>query len=853
MDNLKSALRFPHPPPPLPPRPPPPPPPPPRLVSRFSAETLVAKSPPGPSTLHRFFSPSTSVTTASPRSPSLVVSATPTRPKHSPSASESYIDRPSPRLYDPEVCPWSRASLGVDRAEVLRTPTLANGREWAREWSGATAGGAIGLGKDRLAGAAREVIDLIARKRHGRKESQDGANSDRASSASRRPSASKTNPAASPPRSRPRAPAADSTRPSLEQYGGRQHVAGYKLVDLPPRSDSRNAIANAVVLSAPTRNPPEPLGADSSVPQARPPKPTLRPNSPPSISIPPLKPNPRPLVPPLPSIRAVEATPFDALVLSLPDHAECDPRKVLVEINVGGASHTTTMETLVRDQRGGKLGQFVASSLANVPRKRGPRPDGSQNSASVDRLEIPRFANEDDDDVRDSGSSIGINPSHFEVSPQPSPFPFMRFSSGDDDENDCSSPIDPLAPQLFLPIPSFAPPPPPLRLELDPLPATRRVNLVASPRFDLKHLSVHPTISSNASPPLASPSQSTVSPRRVSTVPSLSPRSWSYHDLPASPNEIAARQALAKRLHLSTGSLGKLHGVESGGETLDAGSSLEPFFQVLCDQAYEAVPSSWPERSAWSNPGEAGDEIPLDAGYSTPEEDRSRSTIIGIPRGGSVKRAKRTLVRPPAVPSLTIEADSDMDMTLSSASMSSSAKGERPPSLTQSDSTALTESEYPASEPPPVDVDPGVSPLVVFLDRTDVALPSGLGTTYQAVLSFVRDRILLPGFLAPLDPTTTLSILSVQPALAFGPLAALSLVQCEAEWLGIDELARACAVERARWVDALRRVAEVEQQRREESTSERERERERERRRAAVGFGEARRKRMKERELEGWI
>lgn len=507
MTTLKSALRFPtsH----NSPHPPPPPIPasPPKqhnLNSRFSAETLAVRSPPGARTIQRLFSAATSHSPPSSppfrRSHSFSTSTSTSRPKHSPSASESRINVSSPRHYESDVDPWSRTSL--DEAEVLRSPTVAKGQGKGRDMSGASSGGAIGAGRDKLAGAAKEVMELLARKKqgHGRKGS---GNSRRSStSAPSRDSRSLSSPtrasidAVPTKSSRRKRQVPDKPRSSEEC--DRSVKPNHKIVDLPPRSDSRNAFTSAI--SPPPRPPPAP--PVSSPP--KPSKPSLRPNSPPSISIPPLHPRSRPFIAQPVAANNQALPPFKALVLSSPSSGELMAQgsgEVFVEIDVGGTLHTTTVETLQNNGGGGKLAEYVDSTLCNI--RRMAKQHGEKNPERR-RPGYLRLPSSKDDAGDESGSNFSISPSHFEVSPSPSPFPFMRYSSSKSDieyddpdldceDNDCSSPIDPLAPQLFLPMPSFIPPPPPLRLEVDALPASRQVEVVASPRLGARHLSIYPS------------------------------------------------------------------------------------------------------------------------------------------------------------------------------------------------------------------------------------------------------------------------------------------------------------------------------------------------------------------------
>lgn len=512
MTTLKSALRFP--PSHSSPHPPPPPIPaaPPNqhsLTSRFSAETLIVKSPPGARTIQRFFSAATSHSPPSSpsfrRSQSFSASTSTPRPKHSPSASESRINVSSPRHYESDIEPWSRTSL--DEAEVLRSPTVGKVPGRGRDMSGASSGGAIGAGRDKLAGAAKEMMELLARKKsgHGRKGSD---HSHRSSTSGRsresRSLSSPTRPSIDLVPTKPSKPKRQvPDKPRSSEESERSAKPNHKIFDLPPRSDSRNACTNTTLSPPPLRPPPAPPVSSTGSP-SKASKPTLRPNSPPSISIPPLHPRSRPLV-----IAAVAAKtdeslpPFKAMILSAPSREQLvaqEPGEVILEISVGGSSHTTTVETLAK-YGGGKLAEYIDSALGDIRRS---APQYARNTLENKRPDFLKLPSSNHDEGDESGSNFSISPSHFEVSPHPSPFPFMRYSSSKSDidfdnpdlyseDNDCSSPIDPLAPQLFLPMSSFMPPPPPLRLELDRLPASKQVKVVASPRLDAKHLSVHPS------------------------------------------------------------------------------------------------------------------------------------------------------------------------------------------------------------------------------------------------------------------------------------------------------------------------------------------------------------------------
>ncbi|GAA6063224.1 hypothetical protein JCM10212_002446 [Sporobolomyces blumeae] len=860
MATLKSALRFPNyhdhaSPPPLPPFPPSPPDRP-ALTSRFSAETLVsARSPPGTRAIQRFFS-STSSHPSPPSSPSSYrrsksfSAASSPRAKHSPSASESFISISSPRLYDASTDPWGRSSL--DEADVLRTPTrtaASDARKDARgrAMSGATAGGAIGAGKDKLAGAAKEVIELLARKKqgldhragHGRKGS---ATSDRSSETAPRsergPRSLQTDSPSRPAPPKRRPPPIPSTRPAVP----------FKLVDLPPRSDSRPAAPMAarpeVAAQAPDASTSTIASSSTGI------KGRLRPLAPPSISVPPLHPRPRGDVLLTERVEPRAETPFRALLVSAPSVAEIrsrPPSEILVKLDVGGQVHTTVVETLVHDGRGGKLSEVVEAVLVDIRRQE--TSIRTYPSNGTERPPLLRIPSSTDDEGDEAGSNVSVTPSHFDVSPHPSPFPFMRYSSLKEDLmsaelGDSGSPIDPFSHQLFLPLPSFRAPPPPLKLDLDPLPVNHQVQIVATPTLAAsRHCSVHPVVS-NPSPPPTTPSDKSPSrPRRVSDPSAISPLPWTPVDpnalraflptepeLPPSPNEVAARRALAKRLHLSTGSNrspvaeSKPDVSEHDEDINPLESTLEPFFEVLRHQLHHSLPAT-PSSSSGSTDSsplfpmsvdrkasnvrerlslalpEA--ELPTDAGITTPGEDRSRSTMLGVPRGSVRTRPRRARVDAPGeavprVPKVHIAADP--------------ALGRRTPDRPSAPSStpSVVSSECRTSS-----CRSNVVPTIhVFLDRTDSTLPAMLGTTtYATVLAFLRDGQLPPALSIPtsslrqdgLDPTTV-SILSLNSSLTWTAISSLRAIELEASLLSIGELVQACQRERQRWVDAIRIV-----------------------------------------------
>ncbi|GAA5918703.1 hypothetical protein JCM1841_006251 [Sporobolomyces salmonicolor] len=868
MSHLKAAPSFPMQPSPSSPtshpipRPQRPPPsiPHPVLTSRFSAETLVIKSPPT-RTFQRLFSTANSPPSSpsSRRSYSFSSSSPKIKLSHSPSTSESRINISSPSAYDTDaVDPCGRAWL--DEAEVLKSPTMAcPTRERGRIMSGAAAGGAIEAGKDKLAGAAKEVLERISRRKvpgygHGRKDS--GSSDHTIGSSTARASRSVSSPAPLPVDHAPAPPPRPTRRhvsPPRPLFESDRSVTGYKLVDLPPRSDSRNAfVTTTLPPKIPTRAPPLPPSS-SSASVLKGPATILRPHSPPSVSIPPLRPRPRPAAPKaLPHAADLSLPPFKALLLSKPSLlAACtnkQPHELLVKLDIGGREHTTTIETLVTSGKGGKLGEFVEGMLEEARRKKeGHHEDNSLHPASTTtkRDQEPHL-NVTVGDDSDEASSLSLTPSHFNVSPYRSPFPFMRYSDSTDrqeqDGCDPTSPIDPFAQKLFHSVPSldFAPPPPPLKLDLR-LPTSKatkampqHARLVASPSMPhAKHLSVHPDILTTSPPSLSSPTLALpTNPTRpvstASTDSSLSsdglgpPIHVPDDEGPVFPTELAARRALAARLHLSRHSFPD--------EINRFGAALGPFFEVLRHQAYAPL-SSGGSASLLddSNVLELPHELPMDWDATTPEEDRSRSTLLGVPRG-SVRlpsgRCRRVAQgedgdHVPEVPMLRVEVESEAEKKVVA---DDGDEHSRPPSLSMSATTLPTDSESPPHNPSrcrsrSIDVKSSTT-MHIFLDRADSALGNSGDTTYSALLTFLRDGALPPSLV--LRPSsspsilatqlhvdaTYLSLLALQPSLAFHQLAALRTLQKEAEYLGMGAIGKAIDVERGRWVGVVRWLEE---------------------------------------------
>lgn len=160
------------------------------------------------------------------------------------------------------------------------------------------------------------------------------------------------------------------------------------LVDLPPRSDSRNDV----------------FGGRSITPS--------RAQTPPTVA---------PLSIRRPSTPAPPPPPFRALLLRAPTPFAVRtkaPGSLLVELDVGGTKFVTSVETLVRGGRGGKLGEFVEAVVEEV-REKGRREEMTRGGRqeSGDSMYPPSEAETDDEDSL-------LDSSHFALSPFPSPFPF---------------------------------------------------------------------------------------------------------------------------------------------------------------------------------------------------------------------------------------------------------------------------------------------------------------------------------------------------------------------------------------------------------------------------------------------
>ncbi|GAA5825597.1 hypothetical protein JCM3770_004757 [Rhodotorula araucariae] len=830
MATLKSALRFP-PPPAEPQRP--------NLTSRFSAETLVSKSPPRP--FQRLFS-STNASASPPQSPPAGTvrryhRRVPSQKgihRHAPSASESRL-AVSSRVADDLPDTPTRPSMDDARPQPCRTGSISRAR--------ATSGTAA----DKLAGAAKEVLDKFARMRHGRHGSHSSAHSASDESveelASPRRSRSLSSPSPGPHQVQDHHPP-----PPTRPLPPRPLSPPFTLVELPPRSDSRNAMAagfpslNASSQAArlPTLAATRPRPKHLALQPPPPPRPQLRPIAPPSPSVPPFRPAP---AAPIDSV----GKPFHALLAKLPTREAVRTRtadELLVRIDVGGRStYITSAATLVSEgAQAGRLGEFVEAVLEDVRRGRPPMP-----------VAEPR----EDDPVLEDTRAPSLMPS-----PHPfSPFPFAdnmsTFSDCPQDglglglDEDPMSPIDPLVNSaaaayaakdlVLVRLPAFGPPPHPLPVQHQ----AQAVQLVASPTLPHggKHRSMYPDVGSSVDLDVEG------APLLPFVVPAGAAGSLA---------EEAAKRALAMRLRRAfssrRGSNASSASADARDDEIRLVSSFQcglgPYFDVVRHQLHSPAADSllspcWPNDSCVS-PSSASSPIttkmqlspraverhsldygllPSDVeGYGSEEEHRSRSTVLGIPRGLSL----RTLAALHALPAARVRDDA-MPEAPQLPVEQDKARDDKSRTGTPSLSSSLTtvddgDDEVESGMRSSVAVSLEDTTLAIFLDRTDASLLSlslasdghaqtsiapGL-TLYEAILTFVRTdalpvSLLLPRPASPpakpatpdIDPLY-LSLFALSPTPLFALLSALRTLSAEAAWLGLGGLERACADELAR-------------------------------------------------------
>lgn len=305
---------------------------------------------------------------------------------HQPSTSESYLDLTSPTVADIERASVSAAHedanpARTDRMPASRSRSQSRSRRPSFRRRTSSVGGHSVTAADKLAGAAKEVLDKLANLRSGSGHSRQGSE---ASLEIRQRSIS---------------------TPSIAQVAGSAAAESERLprdrAQTAPDASSSSAAAESSRSEIPSGSArrgrlPE-LAAARPRPKHLPANP--RPASPPSPTIPPLRPAPAGMrkdrSPP-------RSRPFSAQATAVP-HADVlntyELNELFVRIDVGGQStYTTTVATLLgSSDGGGKLGEFVESMLADAavqvdddPARRSEaaaEPDSS--SVSAPRVEMP--------------------------------------------------------------------------------------------------------------------------------------------------------------------------------------------------------------------------------------------------------------------------------------------------------------------------------------------------------------------------------------------------------------------------------------------------------------------------------
>ncbi|KAI5479184.1 hypothetical protein MNV49_004045 [Pseudohyphozyma bogoriensis] len=431
--------------------------------------------------------------------------------------------------------------------------------------------------------------------------------------------------------------------------------------------------------------------------------------------------------------------------------------EVLVKLNVGGTIYVTSASTVVKGGSGGKIGEFVSAALEECRALgvivRGE--EGLRKEASTESAYPP--SDLDDFDAR-----------HFDVSPFPSPFPFSAYTSerlGTDERESLlaalnldshvalptspTSPIDPFinkTPRMFLPLPS---PALAFTSAANTL-AARQGHLVPSPLPHLRITSVVPSIYGTSPTNPSDPAR-----------PISSDQSEKYD----ASSEQSDDDWHPDSHRFSTSSN------DAGDELNPFEQTLGPHFNVLLGQAYKRFGSDG--ESTRDSTG-----VPIDVDTRT-EEDKSRSTLLGVPRGESKVRApKKRRSLPPPMPLDVPRVDSGRSET-----------GSRPPSLSMSVSSD-DGSSVPLVKRAETEVREEGPAMEVFLDRD--------GEVYVGVLSFLRDGKLPTSLsLPPRDPSQTegppvdeltLLLYSLHPPSALSLLSDLRTLENEAKWLGLKEL-----------------------------------------------------------------
>ncbi|KAK4698210.1 hypothetical protein P7C70_g8075, partial [Phenoliferia sp. Uapishka_3] len=230
----------------------------------------------------------------------------------------------------------------------------------------------------------------------------------------------------------------------------------------------------------------------------------------------------------------------------------------------------------------------------------------------------------------------------------------------------------------------------------------------------------------------------------------------------------------------------------------DEDRDLHPYFSVLKSQPYTFVSHNCSRDSLG---------FPVDAGAFTTEEDQSRSTLLGVPRG----EVRRWVKGPREMRKPAPRYDSEC--------------GSRPPSLSMSlSSDEGFASQRLYSEPKELEEreEEDEGPMEIFIDRH--------GDSFVAVLHFLTDGVLPPHLSLPSSSTnsstpsgidsTLLSLFALHPPSVITLLASLRHLTAEATWLGLDDLVKACeeqmgrAVEVVAWLEEKARKEKVEDEKR---------------------------------------